>query len=143
MRHFLGYEVEVPGFWDLEKDPAPYADASFDGVVLMEVLEHFKVDPMFAMAELNRILRPGGFLFLTTPNIASWVSLYNMINWHTPYIYGMFERQPQPRPPQPANTPCSSASGWPRPPGSASMPRSPQRLPRPRRRRPDPRHQPL
>ncbi len=33
----------------------------------MEVLEHFTADPMFALAELNRVLKPGGFLLLTTP----------------------------------------------------------------------------
>jgi SAM-dependent methyltransferase len=92
LRHFRGCEVEVPDFFNLEKEPAPYPDAAFDGVVLMEVLEHFIVDPMYAMSELNRILQPGGFLLLTTPNLASWVSLHNLINYETPYIYGLFER---------------------------------------------------
>src|SRR5205807_7480724 len=93
---FRGAEVEVPPFFNLEKEPAPFPDDSFDGAVLMEVLEHFTVDPMYAMAELNRILKRDGFLFLTTPNLASWVSLYNLINYHTPYIYGLFERTPCP-----------------------------------------------
>jgi SAM-dependent methyltransferase len=96
LRHFREADVVLPAFFNLEKEPAPYADASFDGVVLMEVLEHFTVDPMFAMGELNRILKPGGFLFLTTPNLASWVSLHNLINHHTPYIYGLYDRNPTP-----------------------------------------------
>lgn len=96
LRHFRHAEVDAPAYFNLEKVPAPYPDATFDGVVLMEVLEHFTVDPMYALAELNRVVKPGGFLFLTTPNIASWVSLTNLINWHTPYIYGLFERQPNP-----------------------------------------------
>ncbi len=95
-RHFHDHEIETPGFFNLEKEPAPYPDAAFDGAILMEVLEHFTVDPMFAMSELNRILRPGGFLLLTTPNLASWVSLHNLINHETPYIYGLFEREPCP-----------------------------------------------
>ena len=96
VRHFRHGEVDTPPFFNLEKVPAPYPDDTFDGIVLMEVLEHFTVDPMYAMGELNRILRPGGFLFLTTPNVASWVSLANLINWHTPYIYGLFERRHNP-----------------------------------------------
>lgn len=96
LRHFRHAEVDTPPYYNLEKEPAPYADDTFDGVVLMEVLEHFTVDPMYALVELNRIIKPGGFLFLTTPNIASWVSLKNLINWHTPYIYGLFERHHNP-----------------------------------------------
>ncbi len=93
LRRFRRYEVEVSSFFNLEKDAAPYPDATFDGVVLMEVLEHFTVDPMYAMSELNRILKPDGFLLLTTPNLASWVSLHGLINYETPYIYGLFEAQ--------------------------------------------------
>ena len=96
LRHFKSAIVDTPPFFDLEKQPAPCSDATYDGVILMEVLEHFTIDPMFALAELNRVIRTGGFLFLTTPNIASWVSLKNLINHHSPYIYGLFEKKPSP-----------------------------------------------
>jgi Methyltransferase domain len=96
LRHFKGAEVETPPYYNLEKEPAPYPDATFDGVVLMEVLEHFTVDPMYALCELSRVIKPGGFLFLTTPNIASWLALNNLIKWHSPYLYGVFERKPNP-----------------------------------------------
>ncbi|WP_406699835.1 methyltransferase domain-containing protein [Singulisphaera sp. Ch08] len=93
LRGQRGYTLETPGFFNLEKDSAPYPDATFDGVLLMEVLEHFTSDPMFALAELNRVLKPGGFLLLTTPNLASWVALHNLINHASPYLYGVFIRQ--------------------------------------------------
>ncbi len=96
LRHFQGAESTPPPYYNLEKEPAPYPDATFDGVVLMEVLEHFTVDPMFALCELSRVIKPGGFLFLTTPNIASWLALNNLIKWHSPYLYGVFERKPNP-----------------------------------------------
>lgn len=46
----------------------PFADASFDGVVLTEVLEHC-VNPRAAIAEVFRVLRPGGLLLVTSPFI--------------------------------------------------------------------------
>ncbi len=46
----------------------PYPDASFDLVVLTEVIEHLENHRM-AVGEVARVLRPGGHLVLTTPNI--------------------------------------------------------------------------
>ena len=44
----------------------PFPDQSFDRVIASEVLEHIWADER-AMAELNRILRPGGKLAVTVP----------------------------------------------------------------------------
>ena len=44
----------------------PLDDATFDFVLCTEVLEHV-IDPARVLAELRRILRPGGWLLLTTP----------------------------------------------------------------------------
>ena len=49
----------------------PFADQSFDCAVFGEVIEHI-VDPDFALQQISRILRKGGTLIVTTPNIASW-----------------------------------------------------------------------
>ncbi len=46
----------------------PYADASFDVVLLVEVLEHLE-NHRAAICELGRVLKPGGILILTTPNV--------------------------------------------------------------------------
>ena len=46
----------------------PYNDASFDVVLLVEVIEHLE-NHRAALGELVRILKPGGVLILTTPNI--------------------------------------------------------------------------
>jgi len=46
----------------------PYPDKSFDLVVLTEVIEHLE-NHRVALGEVSRVLRPGGHLILTTPNI--------------------------------------------------------------------------
>jgi SAM-dependent methyltransferase len=46
----------------------PYEDASFDVVLLIEVIEHLE-NHRTALSELARILKPDGVLILTTPNI--------------------------------------------------------------------------
>lgn len=57
--------------FNAEKDPFPYPDEHFATVLCCELVEHLEQDPMFLMSEVNRILKPGGHLVMTTPNIAS------------------------------------------------------------------------
>jgi SAM-dependent methyltransferase len=49
----------------------PFASGSVDVVILSEVVEHL-VDTDGGIAELYRVLRPGGHLVLSTPNLAAW-----------------------------------------------------------------------
>ncbi|MFD6494394.1 class I SAM-dependent methyltransferase [Streptomyces sp. NPDC059944] len=49
----------------------PFAPASADAVLFSEVVEHL-VDPDGALDEIRRVLRPGGHLMLSTPNLAAW-----------------------------------------------------------------------
>lgn len=59
-----GADVIVAG------DPLPYPDAHFDGLVSMDVIEHVP-DPAAWLTEAFRVVRPGGCVFITTPNYAS------------------------------------------------------------------------
>ncbi len=45
----------------------PFADASFDAAVAADVLCHRMVQPQAALAELHRVLRPGGLLAVNMP----------------------------------------------------------------------------
>ncbi|MET7486316.1 class I SAM-dependent methyltransferase [Streptomyces sp. NPDC005538] len=49
----------------------PLRSAVADAVLFSEVVEHL-VDPDTALAEIRRVLRPGGHLMLSTPNLAAW-----------------------------------------------------------------------
>ncbi|MFG2334238.1 class I SAM-dependent methyltransferase [Streptomyces sp. NPDC048604] len=55
----------------LDDGGLPLADGCADAVLFSEVVEHL-VDPDRALDELRRILRPGGHLMLSTPNLAAW-----------------------------------------------------------------------
>lgn len=46
----------------------PYADATFDLVTCTEVIEHLE-NYRYTIREMFRVLRPGGTLVVTTPNI--------------------------------------------------------------------------
>jgi SAM-dependent methyltransferase len=49
----------------------PYPDGSFEDAMCLDVLEHLSYgDQAVALAELFRILRPGGELLLSVPNLA-------------------------------------------------------------------------
>lgn len=56
---------------DIEREPLPFDDASFTTVLFAETLEHLRVDPIYTMSEINRVLTPDGALLLTTPNFYS------------------------------------------------------------------------
>jgi ubiquinone/menaquinone biosynthesis C-methylase UbiE len=49
----------------------PLAPASADVVVMSEVIEHL-IDTDSAIEAAHRVLKPGGSLLLSTPNLASW-----------------------------------------------------------------------
>jgi len=49
----------------------PIRSESIDVVIMSEVIEHL-VDTDSAIEEAHRVLRPGGSLLLSTPNLAAW-----------------------------------------------------------------------
>ncbi len=52
-------------------EDAKFEDSFFDVVTMFDIIEHV-LDPAKTIKEINRILKPGGFVVFTTPNISSW-----------------------------------------------------------------------
>ncbi|MBW2273691.1 MAG: class I SAM-dependent methyltransferase [Deltaproteobacteria bacterium] len=59
----------------------PFASASFDVVTLWDVLEHLP-EPHAAIAEIARVLRPGGRLLLSTGDVGSLAARVSGRRWH-------------------------------------------------------------
>ena len=90
-------EYTLPSYFvDLETQKLPAKDDTFDIILCCEVLEHLDVDPMFMLAELNRVLKPGGRLILTTPNITSSHALWKMLRGIEPYFFMQYHKDGSP-----------------------------------------------
>ena len=85
------FECDVDLF-NAETDPYPYPDESFATVLCCELLEHLYDDPMHMMAEVNRILRPGGHLVLSTPNICSLRAVAAALLGYHPGLFHQYIR---------------------------------------------------
>lgn len=82
--------------FNIEDEAFPYPDETFDVVLFCEIIEHLLSDPVHALLEIRRILKPGGILVLTTPNVVRLDNVRKVIageNFYDPYSgYGPYGR---------------------------------------------------
>ena len=60
-------------------EPDLLPETAFDCILFLEVLEHLHLDPTQVLAWLQRKLRPGGLLILSTPNMMCLGNRINML----------------------------------------------------------------
>ncbi len=82
--------------FNAESDPFPYPDDYFDTVLCCELIEHLPADPMHLMREINRILKPGGHLVLTTPNAASLRAISAILQGYHPGFFPAYIKPKRP-----------------------------------------------
>ncbi|MFM8172446.1 MAG: class I SAM-dependent methyltransferase [Pirellulaceae bacterium] len=71
--HQGGREVQFTReLFDIEQGRFPLESNTFDGVLCCEVIEHLFRDPALMLQEAHRVLKPGGWLLVTTPNLISY-----------------------------------------------------------------------
>jgi SAM-dependent methyltransferase len=75
----LGLETR----WADLDEPLPFEDASFDVVVAGELLEHLR-DPRRVVAEILRVLRPGGTFVASVPNAYRLKNRFRFLLGHKP-----------------------------------------------------------
>ncbi len=63
-------EPDIPFIPANMNEPLPFADDRFDAVVCIDGIEHIE-RPFDFIVECGRVVRPGGALVLSTPNISS------------------------------------------------------------------------
>lgn len=82
--------------FNIEEDIFPYPDDEFDVVIFAEIIEHLLNDPCAVLAEIKRVLKPGGTTILTTPNVARLENIARLLsgaNIYDPYSgYGPYGR---------------------------------------------------
>ena len=64
-----------------------HPEQPYDAVILSNVLEHV-ADPVELLQHISRILKPGGRLYVSCPNVNSWQKTIfgkHWINWHVPF----------------------------------------------------------
>jgi SAM-dependent methyltransferase len=90
----LGLDIRT---CDVETGPVPFDADTFDGIVFNELFEHLRINPIFTMQESHRVLRPGGRLLLSTPNLRSFRGIRNLLLRHQGHaasasIYQQYEK---------------------------------------------------
>jgi SAM-dependent methyltransferase len=69
---------------DLVEDELPHASEIFDVVIFTEVLEHLDAPPTAMLRKMHRVLKPGGRMIFSVPNLASLQNRVRLLFGHSP-----------------------------------------------------------
>jgi len=75
---------------DVERGRFPFPDEHFDVALCCELIEQLREDPMNMLMELNRIMKWGGLVILTTPNITGAYGVQESLAGRGPNINNLY-----------------------------------------------------
>lgn len=58
----------------------PLPDERYNTILCWETMEHFNFNPVKFVREMHRLLKPGGTIYITVPNTASFQSLFALLS---------------------------------------------------------------
>lgn len=81
-------------YYQSSAEQLPFRKHFFDIILLQDVWEHLTAhDSVFT--EINRVLKPGGYLYISTPNRLSPLNLLSDPHWHVPLVSILPRKQVQ------------------------------------------------
>ena len=84
------------GNFNIENEKIPFDSHTFDVILFCEVIEHLTLDPVSAIMHIKDVLKPNGYLILTTPNVDRLENVARILagaNIYDPYSgYGVYGR---------------------------------------------------
>jgi SAM-dependent methyltransferase len=102
LSEFAASAAQARGHTDVRVGPVetlPWADASFDLVTALDVIEHTS-DDRVTLAEMRRVTTPGGHAIITVPAYQWLFSAHDVVNHH----YRRYDRR--------ALTAAADGAGW-------------------------------
>lgn len=94
VRQLVGDAVQtgVTGVnFELDDYAGRYGEGRYDLCVNTEVLEHLQFDPAHMVLAINRMLKTGGRLLLTTPNAVSMANALKILDGNGPALWNQFK----------------------------------------------------
>lgn len=70
---------------DVENQKLPFKANFFEALYCGEILEHL-FNPDYLLDEVHRVLKPGGLLVVTTPNLSWWLNRLVLLFGFQPYL---------------------------------------------------------
>ena len=75
------------------EEPLPFKDENFDAVICLEGIEHI-MHPESLFGELARVLKKGGLLIISTPNVQSFYSRFQLLCTGYLFQFDPFDKVP-------------------------------------------------
>ncbi|MDM7987065.1 MAG: methyltransferase domain-containing protein [Smithella sp.] len=65
--------------FNVEYDEFPFKKNTYDLVLFCEIIEHLTADPVHSLVQINRLLKNGGHIIITTPNVLRYENVIKLI----------------------------------------------------------------